>query len=704
MNSLTFYPLPRPQESALSLIFRCAVGNGISTAHLLMDAYQKYQRRKMINALWESHPPCELLTCHPGFSIDEQAAIRECFYTTTRSSGILSVEIGGLIFPSALLRSDLALCPSCARDGHLHRLHSFSFCDICPVHGERFIDRCPECGVQIDWLTLNNYICPCGFDLRKAPKTLFNTYTSKLMSTALEAKDQKFFSLLFEAMSAMRFAHDLIDRSIILDSCARIATNNKSFFFREIETIQDQFPSLHRRAILAPFLLSPEPTLSEYALEYLFSASQSKPQSHSATCRCGEFQFSNKELQLIFSCQDYEFGSIKHNQFITLPPPPSKNSRAKYKYPELCKSLYTQKNIIWEKQDKPGEPIKNFEHVGLQMAADLLQTNTQTVRRLINTGLLKGFKAHWPLGLITAIHLIKDFNDKYVLRSELVRRSELNGRPLQKILAELTPIVVRTTLHANRLLVYQRKHLSEELRIRLDKHDLGITQPLPSREGLVNYKTAGLRLNMPSKDVLALRKLGILHTTPYRQKQGAERRELCTPEGMAQAIAWRNSHVTISEIETVSGHTSRLIHARFVDTGAVSFIQLERVYVTVDDAKKIIEHLRLYTTATAFRSNTGLSATVIAKLIESSKLNPLPPEHPDAIEGLVVIKIEEAQQAIREHNENHPIRASKVRIHNSQSPQRRQRNHYLTNAETLNVIAKSIGAFPIQQPFNINNE
>ncbi|WP_148057917.1 hypothetical protein [Pseudomonas frederiksbergensis] len=182
------------------------------------------------------------------------------------------------------------------------------------------------------------------------------------------------------------------------------------------------------------------------------------------------------------------------------------------------------------------------------MAADLLQTNTRTVRRLINTGLLKGFKTHWPLGLVTAAHLIKDFNDKYVLRSELVRRSGLNGRPLKQMLAGLIPITVRTTLYANRLLVYQRKHLTEDLRIRLDKHELGFTQALPPREGLVNFQTAGLRLNMPSKDILELRKLGILHTTPYQQKQGAERRELCTPEGMTQAIAWRNRHVTISEV------------------------------------------------------------------------------------------------------------------------------------------------------------
>lgn len=702
MTALTFYPLPRPQESALSLVYRCAVGNGISTAHLLGEAYQKYQRPKMINALWEGHALYELLTCHPGFSMGEKEAIRECFYTTTRSDGILQVEIGGLIFPSALLRSNLALCPSCARDGYLHRLHSFSFCDLCPIHGEHFIDCCPECGVQLDWSTLNNYICPCGFDLRQAPKNLFNTYTAKLMSTALEEKNKEFFSLLIAAMSAMRFTHGIIDRSIILDSCARIATNNKSFFFREIEKIQDLFPSLHRRAILAPFLLSREPSLSEYAIEYLFSTSQSKPQSHSATCRCGELQFSNEELQLVLDCLYYELGSSKHNH-ATLLQPHEANGKKTYKCPELCKSIYTQRNIIWEKQDEPGEPIKDFEYVGLQMAADLLQTTTRTVRRLINTGLLKGFKVHWPLETVTTIHLLKDFNEKYALRSELTRRSGLNGRPLQKMLAGLTPIAVRTTLYASNLLVYHRKHLSEDLRIRLDTHDLAITQPLPSREGLVTYQSAGKRLNMTSKDIMALRKLGVLQTTPYQQKPGTEQLERCTPEGMAQAIAWRSTHVSISEIDTASGHSARLIHTRFIETGAISFIQLDRVYVTTDDAKKILEHLKLYITASNFQSSTGISSVVISKLIEDNKLNPLHPEHPDAIEGLIVFKIEEAQQVISARNDNRPIRASKVRIHSPRSEKRRH-NYYLTNAETLNAIAKSIGALPIQQPFIIDDD
>jgi len=702
MTALTYYPLPRPQESALSLIIRCAAGNGISTKHLLRDAYQKNQYRKMINGLWEGHPLCELLTNHSGFSIREKADIRECFHRTNRGDDLLRVEIGGLSFPSVLLRSELALCPSCARDGHLHRLHSLTFCDICSIHGEQFIYRCPECGVKFDWLALNNYICPCGFDLRQTPKTLFNTSTSKLMSTALEEKNQKFFSLLIAALSAMSFAHDVIDRSAILESCARIATRNKSFFYREIEKIQDQFLSLHRRAILAPFLLSPEPTLSEYALEYLFSASQSKPQSHSAACRCGELQFNNEELQLVFNCQGYELHSINHSQCLSQPSPPSIIGK-KYNCPELCKSLYTKENLLWEKQDEPCEPIENFEHIGLQMAADLLHTNTRTVRRLINTGLLKGFKTHWPLGLVTAVHLIKDFNDKYVLRSELVRRSGLSGRPLKQLLAELTPIIIRTTLYANRLLVYQRKHLTEDLRIRLDKHELGFTQALPSREGLVNYQTAGLRLNMPLKDILELRKQGILHTTPYRQKQGGERRELCTPDGMKQAIAWRNRHVTISEIETATGHTSRQIHARFIETGAVNFIKLERVYVTTDDARKILEHLQLYTTATALRTNAGLSAVVIAGLIESKRLNPLPAEHPDAIEGLAILKIDEVQRVIRERNENGRVHAATSRIDNYLRPQRRLRNHYLTNTETLNAIVKSMGANTIQQPFDIDD-
>ncbi|WP_148057916.1 hypothetical protein [Pseudomonas frederiksbergensis] len=125
--------------------------------------------------------------------------------------------------------------------------------------------------------------------------------------------------------------------------------------------------------------------------------------------------------------------------------------------------------------------------------------------------------------------------------------------------------------------------------------------------------------------------------------------------------------------------------------------------MTTDDARKILEHLRLYTTATALRTNSGLSAVVIAGLIESKRLNPLPAEHPDAIEGLAVLKIDEVQRVIRERNQSGPVRAATSRIHNYLRPQRRLRNHYLTNTETLNAIVKSMGASPIQQPFDIDD-
>lgn len=702
MTSLTFYPYPRSQESALSLIFRCAIGNGISTAHLVRDAYQKYRRPKMINALWERQPICNLLTSHQGFSKVEIAAIRERFYTTLRHSGILHVKIDGLSFPSILLRPDLALCPSCAQDGHLHCSHLFTFCEICPIHGERFIDNCPKCDKKLDWLTLNNFICPCGFNLRQTPKTLFNTFTGKIISKAFEEKNQDFFDLLVAAICATRFAHNIIERAKIIETCTRIASNNKSFFFREIEKIQDQFPSLHRRAILAPFLLSPNPTLSEYALEYLFSASQSHPRSHSLECRCGDFQFNNEELRLIFCCRDYDFVSMKQAPRPSLTPPGQKKGKTRYQCSELCKALYNSRKLLWEKQDEPAQPIINFKHVRLQMAAELLQTNSLTVRRLINSGLLKGFQTYWSLGLVTAIHLIKDFNDKYVLRSELVRRSGLDGRPLKKMLADLTPIAVHTTRYASSLLVYQRKHLSEELRIRLEKNDLSMTYSPSSKEEFLTFQTAALRLKMTTKDIIGLRNLGILLTSPYRTKLGKEGQLRCTFEGMKRALSWRNSHISISEIDAASGHSARLIHARFIETGAVNSIHLHRTYVTIYDAKKIINHLQTYITATNIQSQTNLSPALISRLIENKKLNPLPPNHPGAIDGLVVFKIEEAKQVIIEHKNNTCTRINIVRTH--RPPPRRLHDHYLTSIDTINNIAKSIGAIPIQKPFNIDND
>lgn len=657
MNKLVFFPLPKPRESVISLLFRCATGNGFQTLRVF-SAWTHLKLRNFVNPQCKDSSVCNLLSNHSLLEQDEKAALLNSFHHPVLYGMRTHVEIAGVAFPQAVLRDRLALCPGCARDGFLDRLHVFRFSDICPVHGERYLEHCPQCREPIDWLRLHDYHCPCTFDLRQAPLNLSSKRSSELLSRALDEGNQEFFQLLLASIQAVRFGRAPESCSQLIASCVNIATGNKAAFFLEMEKLQGQLPSLHRRALLAPFLLSPDPTLSKYAQEYFYNACQSKPYSHAADCRCGELRFSARELNFIFTSPERAALLRSDHRCIRSPHlDPTVRQRA-YQCPDLCKSLYTFPHIQWEAVDEPPVPQFEFELMSHQNAAEILQTTPQTIRRLISTGLLKGFKFNTPVGLATTLESIKVFNDKYVLREEIARRSGLKSAKLRKLLLGLVPIVVRTTLYARGLLVYQRKHLSEELRSLLDRQAVSIVKAMGDFGDHMTFGEAARQLNVDTKDVRALRNLGILKTavTAPKQIRNSVGRSYCTTKSLQEAIAWRRGHVSIQEVKAVTGCSINLIYWQFLKTGFVPSVSLYNTYVTVEAAKIIDRHFKKYTTLTLLSSTKHVSVTVISELLELGKIQPLAADHPDYISGVTVVEREEAENAIAKYIRERPVR------------------------------------------------
>jgi hypothetical protein len=680
----------------MSLLFRCATGNGISTAHLLRDDRPDRNGVTKASALWQGSGPCELLASHTGFTAAEKQAITSSFYRISPEKSYPYVEIAGMTFPLFLLRQHLALCPGCARVGHLHQMHIFSFSDICPDHGERYVTQCPNCCKPLLWTSINNYICPCKYDLRETPTIEFNKKTPKLISSALEAKDEHFFEMLIAAIVAMRFAHTPDNRGIIVDSCARIATGSKFNFFREIDRIQEQFPSLHRRALLAPFILCEDATLREHATEYLFRSSQTQPLSHSSECQCGELRYTGKELSFIFDSHDVVLKGSPDIQLNALPlTGRATKSAQRYQCPDLCKALYNQQDLIWENNDVPGEPGNSFEVLSLKAAAEVLDTSSSTVRALIVSGLLKGHPVSYPKKLSTSMDAVQKFGEKYVLRSEIVRRSGGSQASLRKLLAGLIPIAISITRFGSNVLVYQRKHLSEGMRLHLEKKDLAFLQPPLPADGMVTFGTVIKRLNLTSKDVRALRDVGILSTASFLSKDKRSVSERCTPEGLQHALEWRKQHLSISELSKVCGYGTRTIHNRFLDTAAVPFIELDTFFVSIDAAKFIVNHLNTYITWQDLCSMTGMAANSLVSFVEEKLLIPLPREHPDAIKDFFLFEVDEAKQFASEYKKKltpRRPRDSTIRKKTARPP---KLTTSLTTPELLDVIVRTC-CFSIQ--------
>jgi hypothetical protein len=640
MTTSLFIPLPARQESAISLLYRYAKGNGFKTLSLLSARVGGLNLRYMQSIPQINSRPHRLLTAHPLLSAAEVADISTCFYKPIFYGKRLHIELSGVRFPATVLRNNLALCPACVRDGYLQRLHVFNFSDVCPVHAEYYIQRCPECQHTIEWTKIHDFACSCGYNFRNCPPNVSSNYVSGLLNRALDRKDQGFFELLLASIQAMSFYHAQKKRQEIIKTCVNIASGTKESFFKEMQEMQDLFPSLHRRALLAPFILSENITLSAYAQEFYYYSSQTRPSSHQAQCGCGQLSYSATELGLICTSPAHAAAlcsseSCKEQAATDT----SAYCISSYQHDSLCRYLYNSPLISWENIDEPAVPHPDFKMLTAEAAAQCINTTPSTVRRLIKTGLLRGYATTEKYLNGTTMDSLINFNRIYVLKTEIANRSGLNTSELNELFTNLIPMIIPTSRFSRQLYVYQRKHLTEDLRATMDFRSVEIVNNKPSLSDYLTMENVAQRLNIDQKNLRGLLGLGILKTTIRKGlRKSAEPFPHCTEDSIKEALSWRASHLTVQEIAQSAGCTSHKIQWQFIRTNFVPFILLKDTFVSKSDAFRIYRHLEIYTTMDILRRESGLSLGVLLKLVKQRQLLHLADGHPDAIPGRVIFE------------------------------------------------------------------
>ena len=237
-------------------------------------------------------------------------------------------------------------------------------------------------------------------------------------------------------MSAVRNFYTASSRLQLMDVCASIASGNKSVYFNEMQKLQRFFPTLHRRALLAPFVLSSNQTLSSYAIEYFFNTHQTKPTHHPPNCCCGDLQFTDPELMFIFKTFNQvtqlkaERRCIKADFLLT----PTTHKKFLFQCPDSCRTLAEESYGDWESRDELATPEANFELMNCVQTASISHTSAPNVKHLIYAGLIKGFKLHYQGGPRTSLLAIKAFNDEYILRSEIAKQTGYSHAKLREIL------------------------------------------------------------------------------------------------------------------------------------------------------------------------------------------------------------------------------------------------------------------------------
>lgn len=644
---LNFTPLPQNNESPISLLFRFAKHNGYQSIVQLSKDYPELKLRpNKFNVLhWKGSSLFLFLSQNPTLTEPERKCVEQCFYKYHRSSSVDLIDIGGIQFPASCIRKHLVLCPDCVRSGYLPQMHDLSFCNVCAIHGERLLDRCPSCENIFDWFTLKDFHCPCGFDIRMATATFLDSRDSEIISKALEERNSAFFALFNDCLKAYIFSRLSIDENDILHSCIRIATGNKSYFFREILRLQKKFPTLHRRAILAPFLLSQNHTLHTYAKECYLKTRQTKPKNHPTDCQCNALRFTLKQISFILSKQRETFEiNDKHLQ-------KHKNNTQEtgytYSCPKLCSALYNLPHIKWEDDEIQLDAMLDCEIVNCKEAAKILHTTAPTIARLINEGFLYGGELPKPTGLATTWEAIQNFNSRYILRSEIFHSSEIPRKKLCSELNKINPIKIQTTRYSRKLTLYRRKDIPDSIFRRPHAK-----QPITTRRQTINKNKkvytkleSAARLGMAYGDIPYLEKLGIIESCLRPDKKLPTYSE----KSLTNAMKWKENYISLSEAAKQTGIPINTILKHFINTNYITCVDLLRTYITKEDALKISNHYQNYISLKQLMLKTHLSTITIRELISSNKISPLTSEHPDYLDNMITFKITECENALKQH-------------------------------------------------------
>jgi len=628
---LSYISLPFQLESFSSVMLRLAWKNGYRNLQQLFYSYE-IGNGGIVSNQWVGSKLYKTLMCQKPINDDVRSILKPLFRSKLMYHRTDVFNTNGCSIPTSTLRTNLAICTKCVAEGYLDHMHSYEFCDTCPKHSEFYIEKCPSCGNKFEWLTLEKeFSCPCGFSPKNLKPDTVDSYTSRLVSNAIVNSDSIYLSNLFAALRCSVSLQNILGNHERLVDCQNIATEDKNYFFGFIRKIQRIFPSMHRKAILSPWLISNNSTFRTYAIEYLFSASQVKPNPHTKNCPCGSLLYSKQEINYILNLKSRNSDSIKSNY-------KSKIGKL-YTVKDLCTRLISMKNVKWETADCLPSPTNENRLLSATEAANALHTSKSTIQHLHNHGLLKGDNFNRKTGLLIPVRELELFQSQYILNREISAILHLRPASTNALLTSMGAKKADCAGFSRGLIAYKRESIPAEILTLLLKLKFN---PKPAsnytpRSG-VNFIDAAAKLALDPKDMGALVEMGLLKTTQSIRRTGTLGRLLCTKESLHQTMLWRERLLTFTEASRVTGCSTKLLHSRFIAGEYAKEIRLNCTsLMSRRDAEKIRKHFSLYTTMVTAKSEYCVRSQTIDKLIKDGKILPLRKSHKHYLKSQVTL-------------------------------------------------------------------
>lgn len=634
MSMLIFIPRPMESESPISVIYRCAHASGFRSLKDFSWACGGLHYSSLSFAIQYGSRTHQLLRNDPLVGNDHRKALDDIFIKGKIIILNPAEENTRINLQKPFIRTELALCPDCIRDGKLNIMHTFAFSEVCPKHSQRYITECPKCYKPFNWITLKNFQCDCTFDLRDSPMSYADNHWSNMAYEAYLRRDQEFYDRLQLIMGSNHILCSSDSRIEALNGCIRIATGDKSAFFHEMHCMQSKYPSLHKRAILAPFMLMKDDTIKNHALEYYCNTLQSRPLSHDPNCECSQLPLTRKELALIWDSKEEASKIIEDTDCTPVKKTMSLNkSQRLYRVKNLCLKLAAQ-DMDWDSTDIFANPSEHFTLLTAEQTAPLLNASYGATHLLMKANILHSVKL--PNQRLTTAAWVDDFKKVYVLESQISALPGVNGETVRAILES-----VPSATDYNGIGVRFKKHFPQYIRELLDRPKPSETYTSDATTA-VDLNSAAILLRLKRADITELIKRNLLTPTP-RDRDSNRNTKFITKTSLAKAIEWRQQYVTTSEIARLCQLTHRVFLNRFIFTGYIPILKLDQTLILKEHAEKCVEHHSFYTIAVKSGYDKG---NPYARQYRAGIIHPLPSDHPDALRGHLVFRRQDLKSGL----------------------------------------------------------
>ncbi|WP_170978814.1 MULTISPECIES: hypothetical protein [Pseudomonas] len=636
MNKLSFIPLPGEDESSISLMYRCCEKNGYRT---LLDINRQFHLRMHTpgTCLWKGCRSYKLLTDQDQVTAEEADKIATAFFEIKSNGRDTCIVYKGINFSGHSLRQNLALCLSCCRSGMLNNMHMFNWSDTCPIHHERYITSCPACLKPLNWLELRDYHCTCGHDLRMSSSVVEAADHHELISQALASHDSHFFNLAEDCIAAFQHFRTTNNNSVITNSCFQIASGGRQNFFEAIGKIQELYPSLHRRAILTPLLCSKNEYLRTHAIQYLYQAQQSKPQSHDPNCDCSKINFRFADA-ITLTCSIHNRAQLISEGLLEIDPTAPKY-RCLTHSGNLCEMLWNISDVQWDTIDCLPDSKQEANLITLNDASSLLEIPITYVATFAKAGYFKSLKLLTHKQALVSMQEVQQFANTYITAAQIAKTSGLSYRHIHSLLAS-SPCEVVMLPFRLQIKIYYRASIPESLTQYLDKSSNSSLEALA--ESVMTFADAAVQLDLDVKDMRLLADMGIIEAKFYRGKSDAPTRKYCVGSSLPSAITWRSNFIKLHDLAKKMKCSAKMALNLYIKTNFVPYTQLiSSILVTKSDAEKVIEHHEKYITLREAHILHKLFISELEDLIKHKVLIPLSRSDKDYLNGLITIPKQE---------------------------------------------------------------